>query len=102
MLVVFSMAYQAISLQVDSGDRIDDAANEPAPTFTIDDAIIYSGAIVNVTINDGGSGYSSGGTIEASGGSGGFSATTQSTGMETLRPWSSPATAIILRFQPWL
>ena len=30
MLVVFSMAYQAISLQVDSGiDRIDDAANEP-------------------------------------------------------------------------
>ena len=76
MLVVFSMAYQAISLQVDSGvDRIDDAANELAPTFTIDDAIIYSGAIVNVTINDGGSGYSSGGTIEASGGSGGFSAT---------------------------
>ena len=30
---------------------------------------------MNVTINDGGSGYSSGGTIEASGGSGGFSAT---------------------------
>ena len=76
MLVVFSMAYQAISLQVDSGlDRIDDAADEPSPTFTIDDAIIYTGAIVDVTINDGGSGYSSGGTIEASTGTGGFSAT---------------------------
>ena len=53
MLVVFSMAYQAISLQVDSGlDRIDDAADEPSPTFTIDDAIIYTGAIVHSIQSD--------------------------------------------------
>jgi hypothetical protein len=40
MLVVFSMAYQAISLQIDSGvDRIEEA-DEPIPTFTIDDAVI--------------------------------------------------------------
>ena len=83
MLVVFSMAYQAISLQVDSGvDRIEDAANEPAPTFTIDDAIIYSGAIVNVTITSGGQDTAAVEQSRASGGSGGFSATIQSTGME--------------------
>ena len=75
MLVVFSMAYQAISLQIESGmDRIE-GADEPKPAFTIDDAVIYTGAIVDVTIVGGGSGYSSGGTIEASSGTGGFSAT---------------------------
>tara|TARA_B100001287_G_C22675690_1_gene527518 strand:- start:956 stop:1603 length:648 start_codon:yes stop_codon:yes gene_type:complete len=75
MLVVFSMAYQSISTQIESGvDRIEEA-EEPLPTFTIDDAVIYTGAIVDVTIVSGGSGYSSGGTIEASSGSGGFSAT---------------------------
>ena len=75
MLVVFSMAYQAISLQIESGvDRIEDA-DEPIPTISIDDAVIFTGAIVDVAIADGGAGYSSGGTIEASGGNGGFSAT---------------------------
>ena len=75
MLVVFSMAYQAISLQIESGmDRIEDA-DEPIPAFTIDDAVIYTGAIVDVTIVGGGSGYSSGGTIVTSSGTGGFSAT---------------------------
>jgi hypothetical protein len=41
MLVVFSMAYQSISLQIDSGlDRLEDA-DEPIPTFTIDDGILF-------------------------------------------------------------
>ena len=75
MLVVFSMAYQAISLQIDSGlDRIDEA-DEPVPTLSIDDAVIFTGAIVDVTINNGGSGYSAGGTIQAASGTGGLSAT---------------------------
>ena len=75
MLVVFSMAYQAISLQIDSGvDRIENA-DEPTPSFAIDDAVIFTGAVVDVTISSGGAGYSSGGTIEASSGTGGFSAT---------------------------
>ena len=75
MLMVFSMAHQAISLQIESGvDRIEDA-DEPTPTFTIDDAVMFTGAIVDVTVVSGGAGYSSGGTIEASSGSGGFSAT---------------------------
>lgn len=75
LLVVFSMAHQAISLQIESGvDRIEDA-DEPTPTIRIDDAVIYIGALVDVSIVDGGAGYSSGGTIEASSGTGGFSAT---------------------------
>ena len=38
MLVVFSMAYQSIALQIDSGiDRIEDA-DKPLPTFTLDNA----------------------------------------------------------------
>ena len=75
MLMVFSMAHQAISLQIESGvDRIEDA-DEPTPTFTIDDAVMFTGAIVDVTVVSGGAGYSSGGTIEASSGTGGFSAT---------------------------
>ena len=58
MLVVFSMAYQAITMQIESGiDRIEDA-DEPIPTFTIDDAVIFTGAIVDVTITSGGAGYS--------------------------------------------
>jgi archaellum component FlaF (FlaF/FlaG flagellin family) len=74
MLVVFSMAYQAITMQIESGvDRIEDA-DEPIPTYTIDDAVIFTGAIVDVTITSGGAGYNAGGTIEASSGTGGFSA----------------------------
>ena len=47
MLVVFSMAYQSISSQIESGlDRLDDA-DEPIPTFTIDDAILFDGAVVD-------------------------------------------------------
>ena len=41
MLVVFSMAYQSIALQIDSGlDRIENA-DEPLPTFTMDDAELW-------------------------------------------------------------
>jgi archaellum component FlaF (FlaF/FlaG flagellin family) len=75
MLVVFSMAYQAIALQIESGlDRIEDA-DQPTPSFSIDNAELWEGAVVAVAITSGGAGYSSGGTIEASTGSGGFAAT---------------------------
>lgn len=72
MLVVFSMAYQSIALQVESGlDRIDEA-EQPLPTFTIADATIWEGAVVDLDIVSGGSGYTAGGTLQASSGSGGF------------------------------
>ena len=101
MLMVFSMAHQAISLQIESGvDRIEDA-DEPTPTFTIDDAVMFTGAIVDVAVASGGAGYSSGGTIEASSGTGGFSATYTINGSEPLSPWWSPATETIPRFRRW-
>ena len=71
MLVVFSMAYQAISSQIDSGlDRLEDA-DEPIPTFTIDDAILFDGAVVDYTIATPGTGYTDG-TLASSTGGGGF------------------------------
>ena len=64
MLVVFSMAYQSIAAQIDSGiDRIDEA-DGPLPAFATDDAEIWEGAIVAVSITSGGGGYSAGGTIQ--------------------------------------
>ena len=73
MLVVFSMAYQAITMQIESGvDRIEDA-DEPIPTYTIDDAVIFTGAIVDVTITSGGAGQRRR-NHQASSGTGGFSA----------------------------
>ena len=71
MLVVFSMAYQSISLQIDSGlDRLEDA-DEPIPTFTIDDGILFDGAVVDYTIATPGTGYTDG-TLASSTGGGGF------------------------------
>jgi len=71
MLVVFSMAYQSISSQIESGlDRLDDA-DEPIPTFTIDDAILFDGAVVDYTIATPGTGYTNG-TLASSTGNGGF------------------------------
>ncbi|MBL6743594.1 MAG: hypothetical protein ISP83_04360 [Candidatus Poseidonia sp.] len=71
MLVVFSMAYQSITSQIDSGlERLDDA-DEPIPTFTIDDAILFDGAVVDSTIATAGTGYTNG-TLASSTGGGGF------------------------------
>jgi archaellum component FlaF (FlaF/FlaG flagellin family) len=79
MLVVFSMAYQSIALQIDSGlDRIENA-DEPLPTFTMDDAELWEGAVVDITINSGGSGYSDG-TFEADPNTGGLFGTFTTSG----------------------
>ena len=75
MLVVFSMAYQSITLQIESGlDRIEEA-DEPVPTFAIDDATLWEGAVVALDVVSAGSGYSAGGTLVASSGTGGFEGT---------------------------
>ncbi len=67
MLVVFSMAYASISTQIDSGlDRLDDAS-DPVPTFSIDDATLWEGAVVDLTIAQAGADYNNG-TLSASGG----------------------------------
>ena len=73
MLVVFSMAYQSISSQIETGLERLDEADEPIPTFTIDDATLWDGAIVGYTITPG-SGYTDG-TLSTSTGTGGFAGT---------------------------
>lgn len=41
MLVVFSMAYQSIAMQIDSGlDRIENAET-PIPAYSVDDATLW-------------------------------------------------------------
>ena len=68
MLVVFSMAYQSINSQISSGlDRIDDA-EQPIPTFTIDDATLWEGAVVGYTISTPGTLYTNGTLTTSTGG----------------------------------
>lgn len=79
MLVVFSMAYQSIALQIDSGiDRIEDA-DKPLPTFTLDNAELWEGAVVDIIINSGGAGYTDG-TFEADPATGGLAGTFSTSG----------------------
>jgi len=74
MLVVFSMAYQAITLQIDSGlDRIEQA-DQPMPTFVLNNAEIWEGAVVSLTITAAGSGYTDG-TLKSATNTGGFTGT---------------------------
>lgn len=85
MLVVFSMAYQSINAQIESGIERIDGAEKPIPTFTIDNAVVWEGAVVNITVSSGGTNYNGGGTVSASGATGsGFTASyTTSSGAVT-------------------
>lgn len=71
MLVVFSMIVASIDAKVDTSLQIIDSANEALPVFTIDDATLWEGAVVDVQISSGGSGYVNG-TLVSSTGNGGF------------------------------
>lgn len=74
MLVVFSMAYQSITMQIDSGlERIENA-DDPTPTFTLVDSELWEGAVVDISITTGGAGYSDG-TFTTSSGTGGLQGT---------------------------
>ena len=75
MLVVLELAVNAIDLRLESSLETIDSANEPVPSFTIDDADIATGAITSLQIDNPGSGYVNG-TISAIGGTGsGFTGT---------------------------
>ena len=75
MLVVLALAVNAIDLRLESSLETIDSANEPVPSFTIDDADIAIGAITSLQIDNPGSGYVNG-TISAIGGTGsGFTGT---------------------------
>lgn len=75
LLVVFSMAYQSINAQIESGIERIEGAEQPVPTFTIENADVWEGAIVNVTVTSGGATYNGGGTVVVTGTGSGFSAT---------------------------
>jgi len=71
MLVVFAVAMATLDSQVESGLSELESAAEPLPSFTIDDAtnigtsgVTASGAVVDYTIHDGGSGYTGGDAVE--------------------------------------
>lgn len=61
LLVVFALAMSTLNSQVESGLSELETAAEPIPSFTIDSAINIgtstTGAVVDFTINDGGTGY---------------------------------------------
>lgn len=74
MLVVFSMVVASIDAKVDSSLQTIDSANEALPVFTIDDATLWEGAVVDLQIAAAGSGYVNGNLV-ASSGNGGFAGT---------------------------
>ena len=74
MLVVFSMVVASIDAKVDSSLQTIESANEALPTFTIDDATLWEGAVVDIQIASGGSGYTNGNLVSSTG-NGGFSGT---------------------------
>jgi hypothetical protein len=74
MLVVFSMVVASIDANVDSSLQTIDSANEALPSFTIDDATLWEGAVVDVQISIAGSGYSNGNLVSSTG-NGGFAGT---------------------------
>ena len=74
MMVVFSMVVASFDAKVDSSLQSIDSANEALPAFTIDDATLWEGAVVDVQFGSGGSGYSNG-TLVSSTGNGGFTGT---------------------------
>ena len=57
LMVVFALAITALDVRMDSSIDALDSANDPLPSFTIDDATIWEGAVISITIVDGGADY---------------------------------------------
>jgi archaellum component FlaF (FlaF/FlaG flagellin family) len=70
LLVVFALAMSTLNSQVESGLSELETAAEPIPSFTIDSATNIgtstTGAVVDFTINDGGTGYTQDALVETS------------------------------------
>ena len=75
MLVVLALAVNAIDLRLESSLETIDSANEPIPQFTIDNADLALGAILDLQIDSAGTGYVDG-TLSAANATGsGFTGT---------------------------
>ena len=75
MLVVLALAVNAIDLRLESSLETIESANEPIPTFSIDNADIALGAITALQIDNPGENYISGTLSAVGGGGSGFSGT---------------------------
>jgi hypothetical protein len=101
-MLVFALAVQSLDSRMETSLEIIDDAGEPLPSFRIDDATLWEGAVLTVTIATNGSGYQDGTLVEQSG-SGGFSGTftvDAAGGIETVTitnrgNYSSPPTIIV-------
>jgi hypothetical protein len=102
LMLVFALAVQSLDSRMETSLEIIDDAGEPLPSFRIDDATLWEGAVLTVTIATNGSGYQNGTLVEQSG-SGGFSGTftvDAAGGIETVTitnrgNYSSPPTIIV-------
>ena len=74
LMLVFALAVQSLDNRMETSLEIIDDAGEPIPSFQIDDATLWEGAVLTVAITTNGSGYQDGTLVEQSG-SGGFSGT---------------------------
>ena len=72
MMVVFALAITTIDLRMESSLETLDSANDPLPSFVIENADFWEGAIIDVNIVDPGAGYVDG-TLSTSD-AGGFAA----------------------------
>jgi len=102
LMLVFALAVQSLDNRMETSLEIIDDAGEPIPSFQIDDATLWEGAVLTVAITTNGSGYQDGTLVEQSG-SGGFSGTFTvyaAGGIETVTitnrgNYSSPPTIIV-------
>ncbi|MBT3652468.1 MAG: hypothetical protein HN541_04100 [Euryarchaeota archaeon] len=102
LMLVFALAVQSLDNRMETSLEIIDDAGEPIPSFQIDDATLWEGAVLTVAITTNGSGYQDGTLVEQSG-SGGFSGTftvDAAGGIETVTitnrgNYSSPPTIIV-------
>ncbi len=102
LMLVFALAVHSLDSRMETNLEIIDDAGDPIPSFQIDDATLWEGAVLTVTVATNGSGYQDGALVEQSG-SGGFSGTftvDAAGGIETVTitnrgNYSSPPTIIV-------
>ena len=74
LLLVFALAVQTLDNRLEASLEVIDDAGDPLPSFQIDDATLWEGAVLSVSIDNNGSGYVNG-SLVATGAGSGFSGT---------------------------
>ncbi len=71
LLLVFALAMQTLDDRLNASLEIIEDAADDTPDIRIDDATLWEGAVLTVTVSNNGSNYTNG-TLTTSGGTGGF------------------------------